>query len=110
MHGVTNGAVSPGARKELSAVVVGMAIGALRKCGRRLEIALVVAVAAGYAAVLSEKRISCLGVVEAFELRHLRPLCGVVTRLARAFEAALVWICVAAGARGEGKPRIFHVI
>src|SRR5207302_1641068 len=73
-----------------------MAIGARRIRHRRLEIALAVAFAASYAAMFSEERISCPGVIEAFELCHLLPVGCVVARLARAFEGALVRICVAA--------------
>ena len=86
-----------------------MAIGARRIRHRRLEIALAVAFAASYAAMFSEERISCPGVIEAFELCHLLPVGCVVARLARAFEGALVRICVAACASSEGKPRVLNV-
>jgi hypothetical protein len=100
---VTNSTISTtGARQELAPVVVGMAIGALRKRDRRLEISLVVAVAASYGAVFSEKRISRLGVIEALELRDLLPVRCVVAGLACAFERAFVGIGVTAGTRGEG--------
>ena len=67
------------------------------------------AFAATYAAVFSEKRISCLGVIETLELRHLLPVRCVVARLASAFEGALVGICVAACASSERKPRVLDV-
>ena len=90
-------------------MIVGMTIGARRIRHLRLEIALVVALGASYAAVFSEKRIRCFGVIKAFKLCHLLPVRCVVARLARAFEGALMRICVAARASGEGKPSVFDV-
>ena len=97
------------ARQELAAVIVGMAIHAFGKCDRRLEIAFVVAVAASYTAVFSEKRISCLGMIKALKLGHPFPVRCAVARLARAFESALMRIGVAARASGEGKPCVLDV-
>ena len=107
---MTNSAISASCiRHELAAVIVDMAIGALRKRDRRLEIALVVAITASHAAVLSEKRISCLRMIEALQLGHLGPLRCVVARLARAFESALMRIGMAAGASGKRKPGVLDV-
>ena len=67
IHRVTNRTVcTAGTRCELAAVIVGMAIHAFGKGDRRLEIALVVAVAARHGAVLPKKGIVRLGVVESF--------------------------------------------
>lgn len=110
IHRVTNCAISAaGACHELAVVVVGMAIGALRKSDRRLEIALGVTFAAAHAAVLSEQGKHGFRMVEAFELCHLRPLCGVVARLAGALEATLVRISVTVRATRERNPRVFDV-
>jgi len=106
---VTNGAIfESDACQELAAVVIGMAIRALRKRDRRLEIPLVVAVAASYGAVFSDKRIISLVVIEPFKLCHLFPVRCVVARLAGSLERTLVRIGMTAGARGKGKPRVFH--
>lgn len=110
IHGMTKGTIcTSGAGHELTAVIIGMAIHALGKCNRRLEIPLVVAVAASYGAVFSEKRISRLGMIEALQLGHLFPARCVVTRVARAFESALMRIGMAARASGERKSRVFDV-
>ena len=107
---MTNGTISAsGIRHELATVIIDMAIGAFRKRNRCLEIALVMAVAASHAAVLSEKRISCFGVIEALQLGYLGPLRCVVARLARAFEGALMRIGMAAGASGKRKPGVLDV-
>ncbi len=67
VHRVTNRAICTAcARHELAAVIVGMAIHAFGKCDGRLEIALVVAVAASHGAVLPQKGIGRLRMVESF--------------------------------------------
>jgi hypothetical protein len=110
IHCVTNRTIcTSGARHELAAVIVGMAIHALGKCNRRLEIAFVVAVAAGHGAVLSDKRIGCLGMIEALKLCHLFPVRCVMARLAGAFEAPFVWIRVAISAAREGNACVLYV-
>jgi hypothetical protein len=67
VHRVTNRTIcTAGTRRELAAVIVGMAIHAFGKCDVGFEIALVVAVAASHGAVLPKKGVGRLGVVESF--------------------------------------------
>lgn len=110
IHRVASSAIpAASARQELTFVVIGMAIRALPVCYRRLEIALIVTVAASYAAVLSDQRISGLRMIESLKLCHLRPFRCVVARLACPFETAFVRIAMAGGASGEGEPSILDV-
>src|ERR1700693_502880 len=81
-----------------------MAIGALGKSQRLLEIPPSVAVAAGNFQMHSEQRIFCLGMVELHRGVHFFPTGCRVAGFARSLESAPVWVGVAIGAGIEFDP------
>lgn len=96
-------------RHELPVMRVLVTIRAERVCHRSFEVAACVAIGARHRGMLAQQREIRLRVIEALELRHAIPIRRVVARLAGPGEGAFVRIAVAAGARREGQPNIFHI-
>jgi len=86
-----------------------MAVRAQRMRHRRFEVAMCVAVGASDCAVLAQQGETRLRMVEPFQLCYSSPARRVVTRLARASEAALVRVRMASGACGKRQADILHV-
>jgi len=96
-------------RTKLSMMYVLVTILALGMRHWRLEITLVMAIAASNRLVLSEQREFCFRVIETLHLRDASPACGAVATLAGPGEGALVHIDVAPCAFIEGESRVLNI-
>jgi len=110
LHGVARGALATiGAGDELAMMGILVTIRTFGVGNRSLEVALLVAVAAGDRSVFAHQGKIRLRMIETFELSYAFPVCRVVTGLARCREAAFVRVGVAGRALVKGKPGVFDV-